>query len=579
MTEVTHPERNGPQGPLHPCGAVCPWQAAPAGPGPVASEQISRLHQQNSSLRAAVAQMRRDMEGLRTPLPPQPASSTRTPTDPGAPVQHAAAPTGSSDATGPEGAVSGTPAYTRALEQEVSELKTRCRKLEEQLEGATATTTTTTETAGLRPAPVAPENAYMQNHIRSLNETIGGLRMEKVASGAAQKKQEVRVAHLESALASLTQQFYDKQAEGEGLRLELANQKSKWASSEAGLRQRLAAVHMELEAVRREKEEYQKGHVLNQLETVALGNQVSALKLDIASRREPIVCEQSEVVGQLREENLALRRQLVSLGGLKSGSGGPKPPTRDKLKQAARDIARLTRDKQQLIAIGNRLRAQLQTSGLEERHLRYRLSPPDREVVHSVPAAERGGGAPDTHLSTLEMLQYQLTTQELQYAQREQGVVMVTGLLSESDSGRQGGQNGAANPWDQGPDDTARREGAVRGDPGSREPPSSPSGLLLSSVGTEGSLKEVWQMLDRGLSPSLLTEVEAEPERPDSPGPGGPRGPGGSGPQLALRGAKAPAKSRPGRTTSRPARSGKTGGPAAAASASGSKIRNYNIRD
>ena len=43
--------------------------------------------------------------------------------------------------------------------------------------------------------------------------------------------------------------------------------------------------------------------------------------------------------------------------------------------------------------------------------LTYRLSPPDREVACSVPAAERDGGAPDTHLSTLEMLQYQLTTQ------------------------------------------------------------------------------------------------------------------------------------------------------------------------
>ena len=30
--------------------------------------------------------------------------------------------------------------------------------------------------------------------------------MEKVASGAAQKKQEVRIAHLESAIAGLTQQ-------------------------------------------------------------------------------------------------------------------------------------------------------------------------------------------------------------------------------------------------------------------------------------------------------------------------------------------------------------------------------------
>ena len=56
--------------------------------------------------------------------------------------------------------------------------------------------------------------------------------------------------------------------------MELANQKSKWASTESGLRHRLAAVEMELEEVRKEKEEYQKGHVLNNLETVALRNQV-----------------------------------------------------------------------------------------------------------------------------------------------------------------------------------------------------------------------------------------------------------------------------------------------------------------
>ena len=41
------------------------------------------------------------------------------------------------------------------------------------------------------------------------------------------------------------------------------------------------------------------------------------------------------------------------------------------------------------------------------------------------------------------------------------------------------------------------------GDTGS-QPPSSSSCPLLSSVATEGSLKEMWQMLDRDLSPSLL---------------------------------------------------------------------------
>ncbi|CAL8303721.1 unnamed protein product [Lota lota] len=564
-------------------------QGVLVGPGPVVSEMISRLQEQNSSLRAVVAQMRMDMEGLRTPLP-QPATSTRTQAEPRASSEHTAPPTGGSDTTRPEG----TPEYTGALEQEVSELKTRCRKLEEQLEGAT---TTTTETPKLRLAPVAPENAYMQNHIRSLNETIGGLRMEKVASGAAQKKQEVRIAHLESAIASLTQQCYAKQAEGEGLRLELANQKSKWASSESGLRQRLAAVEMELEEVRREKEEYQKGHILNNLETVHLGNQVSALKLDIASRREPIVCEQSEMVGQLQEENLALRRQLVSLGGLTPGAGcvgRGDGVLQAKLKQAVRCIARLTRDKQQLIAMGNRLRAQLQASGLED------TGGPCSVRAAESPAGERDGGQPDHHLSTLEKLQYKLTTQELQYAQREQGVsvVMVRALLSESDSGGHGSQKGAANPWGQGRKETTRREmsrsmdtppdlrsqsqGGLCGDTGS-QPPSSSSGPLLSSVATEGSLKEVWQMLDRDLSSTLLTEGEAEPERPDFPGPAGPVS---SGSQLRLQGIKAPVRSqsvapgpdrsRPGRTTSHQAKSSKTAGPTTTRAG---KIRNYNIKD
>ncbi|KAJ3607844.1 hypothetical protein NHX12_024895, partial [Muraenolepis orangiensis] len=261
-------------------------QGVPVGPGPVVSEQISRLQEQNSSLRAVVAQMRKDMEGLGSALS-QPATRTGTGTqaDAGAPSQHTVPPAGSSDID--TGRPEVTPEYARALEREVSELKTRCRTLEEPLEGATTTAATTETPPALRLAPVAPENTYMQNHIRSLNETIG-------------------------------------------------------------LRQRLAGVEMELEEVRGEKGEDQRGgHTLNDLETVALGNQ-------------------SEVVGQLREENLTLRRSLFSPGGLKPGAGGVGRGDgllQAKLKQAARCIARLTRDKQQLIAMGNRLRAQLHASG------------------------------------------------------------------------------------------------------------------------------------------------------------------------------------------------------------------------
>ena len=64
--------------------------------------------------------------------------------------------------------------------------------------------------------------------------------------------------------------------------MELANQKRTWASEEAGLRQRLVVMEMELEEVRKEKDEYHKGNILNNLETVALGNQVTHICLTAA---------------------------------------------------------------------------------------------------------------------------------------------------------------------------------------------------------------------------------------------------------------------------------------------------------
>uniref|UniRef100_A0A673WXS0 Coiled-coil domain containing 57 n=1 Tax=Salmo trutta TaxID=8032 RepID=A0A673WXS0_SALTR len=452
--------------------------------GELPSDEIHRLQQQNSSLRAVIAQMRRDMEDLSQPSHPPgpPDTSTQIPKGPlpQLPTQ-----------------MVGTPEYTQALEEEVAELKARCRRLEDQLECSTRPQNTATVTPATTLVPIAPDNAYLQNHIRSLNETIGGQRVEKVANTAALRKQEVRVAHLEAALASLTKQCHTKQMEGEELRLELANQKRSWSSEERGLRQRLVTVEMELEEVRREKEEYQKGSILNNLETVALGNQVSALKIDIASRRDPIVCEESEMVRQLQEENLCLRQQHAPLNARLLHS---------KLKQAVQCIARLTRDKQQLIEMGNRLRAQLTDAGLEGR----------------TDAQEVGGGKRSVLCVTIRgstRVNHD-SLQELQYAQREQrkgAPIIVRPLLSESKSGD---RDRVTNPWGQGTKENtppiSQSQSSLQLDLGSRSA-SSPSGpLLLSSVATEGSLREVWQILDRGLSPSILTSRESCSERGES---------------------------------------------------------------
>ncbi|XP_056153483.1 coiled-coil domain-containing protein 57 [Lampris incognitus] len=571
----------------------------------LASEEISRLQQQNSSLRAVVSQMRKNMEDLsQLQKQAQPQVSSTQLLQPSAtpaartPLQMAtvtpAQPTYDFSKTSP----AGTPEYTQALVQEVSELKAQCRHLNEQLEGARSlNTATSTDKVAVALAPVAPDNAYLQNHIRSLNETIGGLRVVKVANTAALKKQEVRVAHLESAVAALTQQCHAKQVEAEELRLELANQKRMCTSEKAGLRQRLTAVEMELEEVRREKEEYQKGNILNNLETVALGNQVSALKLDIASRREPIVCEQSEMVRQLQEENLYLRQQQLAMN-LKSGSwsGGVQagksstpltaPLLQAKLKLAARCITRLTRDKQQLIELGNRLRAQLAATGLD-------VLQPSVKPGESLEPEKDKAGDQHGHLSFLEQLQYQLTTQELQFAQRErrQGAPSEVRTFPSKTNGGDRNKDRAANPWAQAHKDTARHEhlrikenippllsksqSSLHLDKDSQPPPTA-SGSLLSSVVTDGSLREVWQILDRGLSPSLLTEGEVELSRQHVAEPRGLSVQKGvQGVKICMQ-SKSPLQER-GRLTNicpQPAKSQK---PQALRRVS--KIRNYNIKD
>lgn len=243
--------------------------------------------------------------------------------------------------------------------------------------------------------------------------------------------------------------------------------------------------------------------------------------------------------------------------------------------------------------MGNRLRSQLTHAGLE-------APVSSRGPETAEPERDRASSAPDGQpgpLSALEQLQYRLTTQELQYAQREQRTaapVVVRPLYSDSESGgRARHRDKAANPWVQGSGEALRHERSsskentppplgqsrspVQRDPGSR-PSSSPPGALLSSLATEGSLREVWQMMDQGLSPSPSTtprpssetgnQVEMSRCELTEASPEGPMG--------GLQGTRAPVQDR--RPTTRPTnpptrpKNTKTGG-------RGSRIRNYNVKD
>ncbi|XP_041075738.1 coiled-coil domain-containing protein 57 isoform X4 [Polyodon spathula] len=430
--------------------------------GDFPSEEIRRLQQQNSSLRAVIAEMRKEMETLNELIPA--ATSAARSHDTSVSITE---PKVKPDVSlGPF-----TPEYIRSLEDEVKELKQKCRRQEEQLEEALKAPSKTS--APFPGFPVSADNAYLQNHTRTLNETIGGLRAEKVSIAATLKKQEARVAYQESMVTQLTQQ-------------------------------------------------------------------VSALKLDIASRRAPVVVEQSEMVSQLQDEILLLRQQLYASGPGASLSRYEKANVQTlqaKLKQAVRYISQLTRDKQQLIEMGNKLRAELAGAGLQAS---FSGSQPTGSVYTSEPTAgpstivsqsPKGlAREAQNRLTALEQLQYELTAQELQYAQRDQykrHPLILHPTSSESEDGTKGkrsnpmGQHARAGDGDKQtigskkettPPELSQSPQLIRPEysqlyPETR-PLSSQSQPLMSSFGADSSLQDIWQMLDRGSSPSICTPRE-----------------------------------------------------------------------
>ncbi|XP_054457861.1 coiled-coil domain-containing protein 57 [Anoplopoma fimbria] len=288
--------------------------------------------------------------------------------------------------------------------------------------------------------------------------------------------------------------------------------------------------------------------------------------------------EQSALLQQLQEENLSLRRQQVSglmSGGLfenVQGARSDPPLLRTRLKQAASCIARLSREKQQLIEMGNRLRAQITTAGPQE------PVEPERDSSTEEPADQQN------RLFALEQLQYQLTTQELQYALRQRAGTLAEQLLPETNNPAPA-KRGAANPWSQGHKTTDRpenKENMLSQSQSSMDVGLQTHSVLsrtqLSSEESLRSLKELWEILDHGLSPSIFSEGEGELSRKDVAESGD------AGVQMKVHRSSTPIHGQPpaeaqqrrgpsknpinNTKTSRPGSTGRT-----------CKIRNYNVKD
>ncbi|XP_070847253.1 coiled-coil domain-containing protein 57 [Chaetodon trifascialis] len=208
---------------------------------------------------------------------------------------------------------------------------------------------------------------------------------------------------------------------------------------------------------------------------------------------------------QLEEENPYWRRQQVSgliSNGLFENVQGPKsnpPLLHTRLKQAVFCIARLSREKQQLIEMGNRLRGHITTAELKGCF-------PERDS-----STEKLGDQYHT-LSALEQLPYQLTTQELQYALRQRAYSLSAQVVP--------GNNNQGPATKEEHKTTDRPESSKTKDPllcqlqtpldVVQQYHSGLSRPRLSSGESLLTLNKLWEILDHELSPSVFSEGESE---------------------------------------------------------------------
>ncbi|XP_074870246.1 coiled-coil domain-containing protein 57 [Carettochelys insculpta] len=198
------------------------------------------------------------------------------------------------------------------------------------------------------------------------------------------------------------------------------------------------------------------------------------------------------VVQELPEEIVDLRQQLSGVGsgnGLHQHMNCSVQEMQSKLKEAVRKISILSQEKQQLIEMGNRLRAELGVISKEglQHYISFKQCP-----IHTVCGAfnpKELANEARIRNSALEHLQYQLTTQ----VQQESSV----GNCS------QGQQKEYVSS------ETKQSHEL------SRESSSQSQQAWLSSSGVHSSLQDIWQILDMGSSPSILspqsnTEEELE---------------------------------------------------------------------
>ncbi|XP_049558345.1 coiled-coil domain-containing protein 57 isoform X5 [Orcinus orca] len=416
------------------------------------------------------------------------------------------------------------PDYVLALEAEMRTLKHKLKTLEEQLEDVLDASKTTSSCAGVQPSVLA-----------STDTTGGAVPVDGPSTGLALQRLGDRAHLLSSLVAQLRQKVLREPLDMDTIQRELPHE--------------LDQVHLEVLQLRKQVAEIEK-HLRTHLMASAVW-----------------ICSQGPARGGPAgtEDQEAQPPQALSV-----------PRLQRKLKEAARKILRLHLEKEQLLELGNRLRAELG-------HLTGKL--PHHPLP--TPEAQGSGEAPDARLGPL---QPRLTTQDSKNAKKE--------CFSERSGESQARLAQTVCRRDAEPGCTAgpglrqHRISTVTCRSAPQKENQSPKPRLAqefqeenghhtqrSSSLASSSLQDTWKLLDLGSSPSGLTsQDDSPPEHPAPPAAYSLQHPEGSSlapwAAFAVEGMKMEAQAR-----GKPARHPRAHPAKPKGCQRPPKIRNYNSKD
>ncbi|XP_026266573.1 coiled-coil domain-containing protein 57 [Urocitellus parryii] len=447
------------------------------------SSEIQRLQDQNTSLRNAVAQMRREMEALSGETLPSAQSGENACTH--LPEAEAAGDTA-------------PPRYVLALAAEVQNLKHKLSALEGELAGS--------------PGPPETSSGDAKLHRSALEGELAGLpgppELHPSAPTFTETGESVTDGQAPTGLALALRKLRD--------RVHLLN------LLVTHLRKKVQQKPLELDTVHHElPREVGQVHV----EVLELQKQVAELEEHLGTARQ----EGEQPLGgrQLRREGLADERPVGTKDqlGAQPPQTSPVPHLQRKLEAAAKKILRLRLEKEQLLEMGNRLRA-------EQGHPKGRPPCPPRPPT---PQAQDQGRAPEAlwdHSPPLGQVKTHATFQEdPQHTKKERLSECVGNSQLGSahpvcrSQGLQGWRAGAAAQVQQrtheAPWVTCRppqKEKRPR-QPLQAPVPEENSCLTRGSSSlASSSLQDTWRLLDLGSSPSgLPSQDDSAPELPASP--------------------------------------------------------------